>query len=86
MVLGVVHAKVPFTDAVPPLNVEDAKLWPQVMVLDVGHAVIVGVSLPITWLMGFKLELDERQVVPLALLPGKLAVIEWDPTARLLVV
>jgi hypothetical protein len=73
MVLGVVHAKVPFTDAVPPLNVE-------------GHAVIVGVSLPITWLMGFKLELDERQVVPLALLPGKLAVIEWDPTARLLVV
>ena len=42
---GVVQAKVPPTEAEPPVNVEEAKVCPYVMVLAVGHAVTVGVAL-----------------------------------------
>jgi hypothetical protein len=41
----VVHEKVPVTDAVPPLNADDASVWPYVIALAVGHAVTVGVAL-----------------------------------------
>jgi hypothetical protein len=44
-VVGVVHAKVPATEAVPPVSVEDASVWPYVMPLAVGHADTVGVAL-----------------------------------------
>jgi len=44
-VLGVVKAKLPGTEAVPPVNVEEARVCPKVMLLAVGNTVIVGVAL-----------------------------------------
>ena len=43
-VAGVVKAKVPGTEAVPPLTAESARVWPKVIAEAVG-AVIVGVAL-----------------------------------------
>ena len=42
--MGVVHEKVPGTDALPPVSVEDASVCPEVMALAVGHAETVGVA------------------------------------------
>jgi hypothetical protein len=42
-VVELVHEKEPETDAVPPLSVEEASVWPYVIELAVGHAVTVGV-------------------------------------------
>jgi hypothetical protein len=44
-VADVVQEKDPDTDAVPPLSVEEASVWPYVIGLAVGHAVTVGVVL-----------------------------------------
>ena len=44
LVLGAVQAKVPLTDAVPPLNVEEASVCPKVIALAVGQADTVGVA------------------------------------------
>lgn len=44
-VLGVVKAKLPGTEPVPPVNVEDANVCPKVMLLAVGSTVMVGVAL-----------------------------------------
>jgi hypothetical protein len=44
-VLGVVKAKLPATEPVPPVNVEDAKVCPKVIVLAVGHTLTLGVAL-----------------------------------------
>jgi hypothetical protein len=44
-VAGAVHAKVPGTDAEPPLSVDEASVWPKVMALAVGQVVTVGVAL-----------------------------------------
>jgi hypothetical protein len=44
-VVEVVHANVPLTDAVPPVSVDDASVWPYVIAFAVGHAVTVGVAL-----------------------------------------
>jgi hypothetical protein len=44
-VLGVVKAKLPGTEAVPPLKVEDAKVCPKVIALAVGHTLTAGVAL-----------------------------------------
>ena len=44
-VVGVVQAKVPGTDAVPPVSVEEAKVCPKLMGLAVGHTETVGVTL-----------------------------------------
>jgi hypothetical protein len=40
-----VKAKLPATEPVPPLNVEEANVCPKVIALAVGNAVIVGVAL-----------------------------------------
>jgi hypothetical protein len=40
-----VHEKEPDTEAVPPLSVEEARVWPYVIALAVGHADTVGVVL-----------------------------------------
>jgi hypothetical protein len=40
-----VQANVPPTDAVPPVNIEDASVWPYVIALAAGHADTVGVAL-----------------------------------------
>ena len=42
---GVVKAKLPDTDAEPPLSVDDASVWPYVIALAVGHVVTDGVAL-----------------------------------------
>jgi hypothetical protein len=42
-VVEVVHEKEPDTEAEPPVNVDEASVWPYVMALAVGHAVTVGV-------------------------------------------
>lgn len=42
---GDIHAKVPGTDADPPLKTEEDSACPTVMALAVGHAVTVGVAL-----------------------------------------
>src|SRR5215472_8717605 len=42
---GVVHAKVPGIEAVPPVRVDEARVWPKVMALAVGHADTVGAAL-----------------------------------------
>jgi len=44
-VVGEVQANVPLTEAVPPLSVEDASVWPNVMTLAVGQTETVGVAL-----------------------------------------
>ena len=44
-VVGVVHAKLPATEAVPPVSVEDASVWPYVIGDAVGHADTDGVAL-----------------------------------------
>jgi hypothetical protein len=44
-VVDVVQEKVPGTDEVPPLSVDDASVWPKVIALAVGHADTVGVAL-----------------------------------------
>jgi hypothetical protein len=44
-VVDVVQAKVPVTEAVPPLSVEEARVSPRVMELAVGHTDTVGVAL-----------------------------------------
>jgi hypothetical protein len=41
-VAGVVHAKVPGTDAEPPLSVDEASVWPKVIALAVGQVATVG--------------------------------------------
>jgi hypothetical protein len=43
--VDVVQEKTPGTDAVPPLNVDKASVWPKVIALAAGHAVTVGVVL-----------------------------------------
>jgi hypothetical protein len=43
--VGVVQANVPPTDAVPPVSVEDASVWPYVSALAAGHADTAGVAL-----------------------------------------
>jgi hypothetical protein len=43
--VGVVHAKVPGTENVPPVSVDKESIWPEVIALAVGHAVTVGVAL-----------------------------------------
>jgi len=43
-VVDVAQTNEPATDAVPPLSVEDASVWPKVIALAVGHAVTVGVA------------------------------------------
>jgi len=43
-VVGVVQPKVPGTDAVPPVSVEDASVCPEVRAPAVGHADTVGVA------------------------------------------
>jgi hypothetical protein len=42
-VVDVVQAKEPDTDAVPPVSVDDARVWPKVIALAVGHTDTVGV-------------------------------------------
>jgi hypothetical protein len=42
--VDVVQEKTPGTDAVPPLNVDEASVWPKVIALAAGHAVTVGVA------------------------------------------
>jgi hypothetical protein len=44
-VVGVVQVNRPLTDAVPPLSVEDASVWPTVIALADGQADTVGVAL-----------------------------------------
>jgi hypothetical protein len=44
-VAGAVQAKVPGTEAVPPVSIDEDKAWPVVMALAVGHADTVGVAL-----------------------------------------
>ena len=44
-VVRVVQVKVPGTDAVPPVSVEEAKVCPKLMGLAVGHTETVGVAL-----------------------------------------
>jgi hypothetical protein len=44
-VVGVVQANAPGTEAVPPLRVDDANVWRNVIALAVGHAETVGVAL-----------------------------------------
>jgi hypothetical protein len=44
-IADVVQEKVPDTDAVPPLSVDEASVWPYVIALAVGHADTVGVAL-----------------------------------------
>jgi hypothetical protein len=44
-ILSVVKAKLPATEAAPPLNVDDAKVCPKVITLAVGHTLTVGVAL-----------------------------------------
>jgi len=39
---GVAQAKLPGTDAAPPLNVEADSVWPYVMAEAVGHSVTSG--------------------------------------------
>ena len=43
-VVGVVQANVPATDAVPPVSVELASVWPYVKPDAVGQALTVGVA------------------------------------------
>ena len=43
-VLGVVKAKLPPTVVLPPLRTEDASVWPKVIAVAVGQAVITGVA------------------------------------------
>jgi hypothetical protein len=43
--VDVVQEKLPLTDAVPPLSVDDASVWPRVIALAVGHAETIGVAL-----------------------------------------
>ena len=47
-VAGVVQANVPGTEAVPPVSVDEARVWPEVMALAVGQTVTVGVVLLFT--------------------------------------
>jgi hypothetical protein len=42
-IVGVVQANVPLPE--PPLNVDDASVWPYVIALAVGHADTIGVAL-----------------------------------------
>jgi hypothetical protein len=44
VIAGVVQAKEPGTDAVPPLKVDKDSVWPEVIALAVGHADTVGVA------------------------------------------
>ena len=44
-VAGALNAKLPATEAVPPLSVEFARVCPKVIALAAGHAVTVGVAL-----------------------------------------
>ena len=44
-VAGVVKAKTPETEAVPPLSVEADRAWPRLMGLAVGQTLTVGVAL-----------------------------------------
>jgi hypothetical protein len=44
-IVGVVQEKAPGTDATPPLSVDDASAWPNVIALAVGHDDTVGVAL-----------------------------------------
>jgi hypothetical protein len=44
LVVEVVHAKLPATEAVPPVSVELASVWPYVKLDAVGQALTVGVA------------------------------------------
>jgi hypothetical protein len=44
-IVGAVQVNVPPNDATPPLSVDDARAWPNVIALAVGHADTVGVAL-----------------------------------------
>jgi hypothetical protein len=44
-VVDVVQEKAPAADAAPPLNVDEASVWPKVIALAAGHADTVGVAL-----------------------------------------
>ena len=44
-VAGVVQENEPGTEADPPVSVDDASVWPDVIALAVGHADTVGVAL-----------------------------------------
>jgi hypothetical protein len=44
-VAGAVQEKVPGTEGVPPVSVDEARVWPTVMALAVGQADTVGVAL-----------------------------------------
>ncbi len=46
VVPGVINVKLPATLAIPPLKVESASVWPEVIEVAVGGVVIVGVALP----------------------------------------
>ena len=43
-VLGAVKAKLPFTEATPPLNVDDASVCPYVIAVAVGQTLTTGVA------------------------------------------
>jgi hypothetical protein len=43
-VLGVVQAKLPGTEAAPPVSVDEASVCPKLMALAVGHDDTVGVA------------------------------------------
>ena len=47
-VVGVAKAKVPGTEAAPPLSVEEARVWPMMIAEAVGGVVTVGVALEMT--------------------------------------
>jgi hypothetical protein len=76
--LGVVHAKVPPTDAVPPLRVEEARVCPYVIALAVGQAETVGVTGLTTWMIHVVALLQDA-------LPLYVAEIVCVPTVRVLV-
>ena len=44
-VVGAVHEKLPPTDPLPPVSVEEASVCPYVIALAVGHVLTVGVAL-----------------------------------------
>ena len=45
---GVVKAKLPATECMPPLKLELANVWPLVSVLAVGQIITIGVAWPMT--------------------------------------
>ena len=63
-VAGAVKVKLPGTDATPPLKVELASVWPNVIALALGAVVMVGIALDITWEIAAE-ALPSKLVLPL---------------------